>query len=92
MYGSIACDQPVAAVFSFSNDEVTADGDYVTDENMKALNYDAEALKQAYEPSKQSATGKYLVTIYGRFLRVEITNTGTEPAEWYRFFVRGSVF
>jgi len=92
MYGSIACDQALEAIFTFSNDEVTPDGDYITDENMKTLHYDAEALKLAYEPSKQSATGKYLVTIYGRFLSVRIKNVGTKPIEWIRFYVRGSVF
>ena len=91
-YGSLACDQSLEVCFTFSNDEVTAEGDWVTDENMKTLNYDAEALKQAYEPAKQSATGKYLVTIYGRWLRVEVKNVGSKPTSWMRVYVRGSVF
>lgn len=91
-YGSLACDQPLEVCFTFSNDEVTEDGDWVTDENMKTLNYDAEALKQAYDPSKQAATGKYLVTIYGRWLRVEVKNVGSKPTSWMRVYVRGSVF
>ncbi len=78
--------------FSFSNDEVAEDGHYVTDENMSKLHYDAEALKIAYEPKKQSATGKYLVTIYGRWLRIDVKNVGDKPTEWMRVFVRGSVF
>jgi len=91
-YGSIACDQPLEVTFSFSNDEVSADGDWVNDENMETLNYDAEALKLAYDPLKQAATGKYLVTIYGRWLRVEVKNVGTRPTGKIRVFVRGSVF
>ena len=91
-FGSIAADQPVEVECTFSNDEVTDDGDWVTDENMKTLHYDAEALKVAYDPTKQAATGKFLVTIFGRWLRVSVKNVGTTPMEKYRIYVRGSVF
>jgi hypothetical protein len=91
-YGSIACDQPLEVTFSFSNDEVAEDGHWVTDASLPALHYDAEALKQAYDPQKQAATGKYLVTIYGRWLRVDVKNVGKQPASTMRVFVRGSVF
>lgn len=91
-YGSIACDQPLEVVFTFSNDEVAPDGQWVTDDNIHKLNYDAEALKQIYDPSKQAQTGKYFVTIYGRWLRVEVKPTGKVPTEFLRVFVRGSVF
>jgi hypothetical protein len=91
-FGSIASDQPMDAEFHFSNDETTNDGDFVTDENMKSLHWDAEALRLAYEPAKQSATGKWLCTIYGRWLRVSITNKGKDPTAFFRAYVRGSVF
>lgn len=91
-YGSIKCDQPLEILFEFSNDEVTDEGDWVTDASMSTLSYDAEALRLAYDPAKQAATGKYLVTIYGRWLRVQIKNTGSKPAEKMRVYVRGSVF
>lgn len=91
-YGSIAADQKLEVTFTFSNDEVGPDGDYITDEMLPKLNYDAEALKQLYEPTKQGATGKYFVTIFGRWLRVEVKNAGDKPTEKLRVFVRGSVF
>src|SRR5512142_2402027 len=50
--GSIASDQKLEVVFTFANDEVGPEGDYVTDETMPKLNYDAEGLKQLYDPAK----------------------------------------
>lgn len=91
-YGTVACDQPLEVTFAFSNDEVTDDGDWVTDENMSSLHYDGEALRQAYDPTKQAATGKYFVTIYGRWIRAEIKNVSTKPTTWMRVYARGSVF
>lgn len=91
-YGSIAADQKLEVTFTFSNDEVASDGTFVTDGNIADLNYDAEALKQIYDPAKQAATGKYFVTIYGRWLRVEVKNAGEHPTKTMRVFVRGSVF
>lgn len=91
-YGSIASDQPLEVTFTFSNDEVAPDGHWVTDENISRLNYDAEALRQLYDPAKQAQTGKYFVTIYGRWLKVEVKNTGKQATEQLRVFVRGSVF
>ncbi len=91
-YGSVASDQPLEVTFSFSNDEVAPDGTHVTDENLPTLSYDAEALKQAYDPAKQSQTGKFLVTIFGRWLRVEVKNVGAKPTSLLRVYVRGSVF
>lgn len=90
--GSIAADQRLEVTFTFANDEVDARGDYVTDETISTLNYDAEALKQLYDPGKQAATGKYFVTIFGRWLRVEVKNVGDKPTEKLRVYVRGSVF
>lgn len=77
---------------SFSNEETDADGFYVTDENIATLNYDVEALKQAYDPAKQAQTGKWFATIFGRYLRVEVKNVGKESTKFLRVFVRGSVF
>jgi hypothetical protein len=91
-YGSIAADQKLEVTFTFSNDEVGPDGSPVTDDSLPLLNYDAEALKQLYDPTKQGATGKYFVTIFGRWLRVEVKNTGEKATEKLRVFVRGSVF
>lgn len=90
--GSVASDQKLEVVFSFSNDEVAEDGHWVTDETMPALHYDAESLRIAYDPSKQSATGKFVVTILGRWLKVEVKNVGETPLEFLRCYVRGSVF
>lgn len=77
---------------SFSNEETSADGRYVTDDNIASLHYDAEALKQLYDPAKQAQTGKWFATIFGRYLRVEVKNAGTKPTSMLRVFVRGSVF
>ena len=91
-YGSVAADQPLEMVLSFSNEETDAEGAWVHGDNIASLNYDAEALKQAYEPSKQAQTGKWFATIFGRFLRVEVKNVGKSPTQMLRVFVRGSVF
>jgi hypothetical protein len=91
-YGSIAGDQKLEVTFSFSNEEVDEKGDWITDGNIATLNYDAEALKQLYDPAKQGASGKYFVTIFGRWLKVEVKNLGEAPTEKLRVFVRGSVF
>jgi len=91
-YGSVASDQPLEMTLSFSNEETDVNGDYVTDDNISTLNFDAEALKQMYEPTKQGPTGKYFCTIFGRYFRVQLKNVGAKPTEFLRVFVRGSVF
>lgn len=91
-YGSIASNQKLEVTFTFSNDEVASDGHWVSDDNITTLNYDAEALRQLYDPAKTGASGKYFVTIFGRWLRVEVKNTGDGPTDFLRVFVRGSVF
>lgn len=91
-YGSIASDQKLEVTFSFSNEEVDEAGEWINDDNIAHLNYDAEALKQLYDPAKQGASGKYFVTIFGRWLKVEVKNTGDKPTDKLRVFVRGSVF
>lgn len=90
--GTIACDQKLEVTFMFSNDEVAEDGHWVTDETMPKLHYDGESLRMAYDPAKQGPTGKFLVTILGRWLRVEIKHVGDKPTEFLRAYVRGSVF
>jgi hypothetical protein len=92
LYGSIYCDQPLEVVLSFANDEVAPDGEWVNDENLGNLHYDAEALRQAYVPNKQALTGKFFSTIYGRWLRMEVKNLGKLPTKEMRIFLRGSVF
>jgi hypothetical protein len=91
-YGSIGCDQPLEVTISFSNDEIDPEGRHISDGNLHALHYDAEALKQLYDPKKQGPTGKYFVTIFGHWIRVEIKNVGEKPTEQLRVYVRGSVF
>lgn len=91
-YGSVAADQPLEVSIAFSNEETDSDGYYVNDDNIAALHYDAEALKQLYDPAKQAQTGKWFATIFGRYLRVEVKNVGTKPTSNLRVFVRGSVF
>lgn len=91
-YGSIASDQPLEVAISFSNDEVAPDGQSISDDNISKLSYDAEALRQLYDPQKQGPTGKYFVTIFGHWIRVEVKNTGEKPTEKLRVYVRGSVF
>lgn len=90
--GSIASDQKLEVTFAFSNDEVAPNGDWVNDDNLHELNYDAEALKQLYEPTKQAQTGKFFCTIFGRWLRVEVKSVGDAPTTWMRVITRGSVF
>lgn len=91
-YGTIACDQPLEVTLSFSNDDVDAKGRVVGDSNVDTLRYDGEGLKLLYDPKKQGPTGKFFVTIYGRFLRAEVKNVGTAPTKELRAYVRGSVF
>lgn len=91
-YGSLASDQPLEMTLSFSNEETAADGHWVTDENIATLHFDAEGLKQAYEPTKQAQTSKWFCTIYGRYLQVAVKNVGKSPTEMLRVFCRGSVF
>lgn len=91
-YGTIACDQPLEVTISFSNDDVDPEGRVVGDGNVDKLNYDGEGLKQLYDPQKQGPSGKFFVTIYGRFLRVEVKNVGADATKLLRVYVRGSVF
>lgn len=90
-YGSIASDQPLELTLSFSNEETAKDGQYITDDNIVDLNFDAEALKQAYDPSQQAQTGLYTSLVYGRYLRVDVKNIGYKPTGFMRVFVRGTV-
>lgn len=92
VYGTIASDQMLEVVLSFSNDETGPDGHWVTDDNVDKLNYDGIALRQLYDPARQDATGKYFAMIFGRWLRVEVKNTGTSPTKVLRVYARGSVF
>lgn len=91
-YGSVFSSVSLELILAFSNDEVAHDGNWVTDDNIGELHYDAEALRLLYDPAKQSQTGKFFVTIYGRFLRVEIKNVGETSTTELRAVVRGSVF
>ena len=93
-FGSFASDQPLELVCSFSNDEVAPDGEYVSDKNLKDLWYDAESLRQQYDPKKPKLNngGKFFTTIYGRWICVELTNKGVAATEFLRAYVRCSVF
>jgi hypothetical protein len=91
-FGTIACDQKLLVIVSFSNDEVAADGHWVTDDNIHDLNYDAVEREHQYEPSKQGPTGKFIAIILGRWLKVEVKNVGDTDTKFLRVYVRGSVF
>lgn len=90
--GSFASDQPLRVTLAFSNDDVTDEGNFVTDDNLKTLHYDAIEGVKDYDPAKQQATGKFFAIIYGRWLRVEVENLGKSPTEFMRVYIRGSVF
>lgn len=68
-YGSIYADVLLEITFAFSNDEYDDEGDWVNDENISKLHYDALADKKIYKPN---TLDKFFVTIFGRWLRVEI--------------------
>lgn len=91
-YGTVFSDQPLEVTLTFSNDDIASDGCVVSDDNINQLHYDGEALRLFYDPAKQGQTGKFFCTIFGRFLRVEIKNTGDASTKEMRCYVRGSVF
>lgn len=91
-YGSVACDQSLEVSLTFSNDEVDAKGHWITDENIHRLHYDALGQRQNYDPMRSEQTSKIFTLILGRWLRVEIKNTGKAPSEFLRAYIRGSVF
>lgn len=90
--GTLFADQPFEFAIHFSNDVVDDEGDFVSDVNLSKLHYDGEALRHLYDPKKHSATCKYFVSTYGRWMRIEIKNVGTSPIEKMRVYVNGSVF
>lgn len=61
----------------------------VTDEDLKALHYDARAIEVS---CKANSSAKFVVTIYGLYLRVTARNLGESPAHSLRLYVFGSVF
>lgn len=69
-------------------------GTHVNDSNIHLLNYDAEALRQTFDPAKPKASNgsKFFVTIFGRWICFELTNKGTAPTQFVRAYLRGSVF
>jgi hypothetical protein len=91
-YGSACCDQSLEVTLTFSNDEVDANGHWITDENIHRLHYDVLGQRQNYDPTKSEQTSKIFALILGRWLRVEIKNTGKQPSEFLRAYIRGSVF
>ena len=91
-FGSLASDQSLELVCAFSNDEVAPDGEPVADANISLLHYDAEALRQRFDPERPAVGGKFFVTIYGRWIRVVLSNVGSAPTAFLRAYVRGSVF
>lgn len=91
-YGSIFCDVSLDVSLAFSNDEVDAEGSFVTDDNIGSLNYDALGVRQLYDPAKQEQTGRFFALIFGRWIRVEIKNVGSRPTSILRAYLRGSVF
>lgn len=88
LYTSIAADQPLEVTFEFSNDEVSDDGCWVTDETMPKLHWDVIERKEHKVGDRKG----HWVLILGRWLRVRVRNIGTAPASELRVYVRGSVF
>jgi len=67
----------------------------ITDEDLLRINYDGKALVTNYQPAVSPGApigDKFLVTIYGRWMRVCIANKGDKPVSSMRVFVRASVF
>jgi hypothetical protein len=91
-YGSIACDMPLDVQLLFSNDEVDADGNLVSDDNIDSLNYDALGVRQLFDPKKQEQTAKIFSMIFGRWIRMEVKNVGDREPTFMRLYLRGSVF
>lgn len=91
-YGSVFCDVPVTLAFDFSNDEFTKEGRYPTDKDLPDLNYDANALMHSYDPQKPMMGSKFLVILYGKWLRVTLEPQGDKCPDTLRVFIRGSVF
>ena len=90
-YGSVACNVAVELVISFSNDEVAADGHWITDDNIKTLHYDALGLRQLCDPAKPDSK-RFFSMIFGRWIRVELKNVGDHATTELRAITRGSVF
>lgn len=66
-----------------------------TDEDLPGLHYDCDALAVNVVPGTETRVkvgDKSLVTIYGRWLRVRVTNKGVGPVGALRVFVMASVF
>lgn len=91
-YGSIACDQPLDVILTFSNDEVDVNGNPVNDRNIGDLHYDAPGARQLYDPTKQDQTGRIFTMIFGRWIRFEAKNVGMAEPTFLRLYIRGSVF
>lgn len=91
-YGSILADVPIQMLFDFSNDDFNVNGQHPVDKDLPELNYDANALIHSYDPEKPQMGSKFLVTIYGKWLRVTLKSLSDKPSEVLRVHVRGSVF
>lgn len=87
--GTIDCDVPINVEFAFSNEGRGPDGKLVTDATMPQLNYRPVSTVR-YDP-KNVESGKMLVTIYGRWLRVTVRYTDA-PATRIAVHLLGSVF
>lgn len=90
-YGSLYADQPLEMTASFSNDEVTDDGDWPTDVQLPSLHYDALADHKTYKPDAPG-TGKFFVIIHGKWIKFTVKNIGEETITKMRVYIRGSVF
>jgi hypothetical protein len=96
-YGSIFADQPLQLVLSFGNDEDHAlpDPRYPDTEELQDLTDPADAHYDvvAQEVMSEGGAGEgFFCIIYGKWLKIEITNTGDEPVKVLRCFTRASVF
>lgn len=87
--GTIDADVPLTVEFSFSNEGRGPDGRLVDDEALPKLNYRPVSTCR-FDP-KTPESGKMLVTIYGRWLRVAVRHGGTPPTRM-AVHLLGSVF
>lgn len=92
LFFTVKCTQPLEIVLSFSDDEVDDEGNPVTDDNLSKLDYYVEAKRHLYDPTKHERTCKWFAIVDGRWLRIEIKNTGDKPVKSLKAYLRGSVF
>lgn len=87
--GSFASDATVACGIYFSNDEVDAAGEYITDATLSTVHWDVVEKEWTYEPGKSPQKLIYVIT-GGRWIKVSL-KFKTTPT-FVRFYLRGKTF